>query len=92
MELLRFIKWQWNSASGEEIVVTLDTIFTTCVFAYVTITMNVFIAFFISVCAFMAFAALAAIGGLIRKQWRMYKAQQARDAQAIVDKLRGGSR
>lgn len=92
MELLRFIKWQWGRFRYDEIILGLDILITTCTFSYLWYTASFLTALMVSVGVFFGIVAIAALGEQIRKQWRMYKEHQAKEAQRIVDKLRNGSR
>ena len=92
MELLRFIKWQWNRFKYDEIVFILDILITASTFAYIWHTAHFLLAFMISVAVFFGIVLIAVIGSQINRQWRLYKDQQAKEAQRIVDRLRGGSR
>lgn len=91
MELLRFIKWQWNRLQYDEIVLGLDAIITCSTLAYVWYTFNFFLALMISICVFFGVVVIAMIGQRIIKQWRLYKEHQEKEARRIVDKLRGSS-
>lgn len=90
MEAVRFIKWWWNRrTSNEQILLTIPLFM---------------IVFFSSLFMFglkaLFFFMLVGLGALIsalfyqifkafNKEWNVYKQEKERDAQRIVDRLRG---
>jgi len=92
MELLRFIKWQWNRFQYDEIVLGFDLIATSSTYAYVWYTNSFLLALLVSAGVFFGIVLIAVIGQRIHKQWKLYIQDRDREAQRIVDRLRGGSR
>jgi uncharacterized membrane protein len=90
MELFRFIAWQWNRSFTEErvafmLLVVLSIYVPTALYlgmllGYVLIS---------SLVIALLTAVMYALCEAIAKRWAMYKRAKEREAQEIVDRLRG---
>ncbi len=90
MEILRFLKWQWNRFDKEEVALISVIILLIAWITYGVINSLGFLVIFMGSLALMAIAAVSLIiVGTIHKQWIMYSKQKEQEALAIVNKLRG---
>ena len=96
MEIIKFLKWQWNRTE-KEIIVIWSIILSSLVFGALPIFIMAAHPIVPLVCTFTFLVSLAiqfAIWNIIRaisKHWKLYKDEQEKEAQAIVDKLRGSA-
>ena len=92
MELFRFIAWQYNRFDFEEISLILSALVAMITpFVVNSLGFNggwIFASIFIS---FFVFISISALVYQTRVQWRKYKEFKEKEAQKIVDKLRGTS-
>jgi fatty acid desaturase len=92
MELFRFLAWQWNRFDFEEISLmfsAMAAILVVFVSAYVGLSLGWLI--FNAVSTLICAVCFCALVFHTREQWRKYKSFKEREAQQIVDKLRGRS-
>lgn len=92
MEILNFLKWQWNRCSeGEKglILVTFITILATFIAGIFFGVLYAIVAFIITL---PSTGLLAVIVIYVANLWRKYKEEQEYEAQKIVDRLSGRSR
>ncbi len=91
MEIFRFIKWQWNRFSTDEkmlslmIVCGLGTIPGTLYLGF-TLLFSILVGSLVSI----GIGCLLAIFFKLVRQWNTYKLDKEKDAQMIINKLRGG--
>ena len=92
MELFRFIAWQYNRFDFEEISLILS-----CLMAMAAGFISVWVGIdfgwivFNVVLTLICTVCFCALVFHTREQWRKYKAFKEKEAQQIVDKLRGRS-
>lgn len=90
MEMFRFIAWQWNRSRNDDKTLFLLAIilgmFVPTAF-YMGMAFGLVIALAVSIALVTAF--LYVLCEAIAKRWGMYKKAQEREAQEIVDRLRG---
>ena len=90
MEFFRFVAWQWGRFSFEDatlvvMIISAAATLIACLLNGFTIGMSGVVALF----AFMCTGLLSAICRRILTQWKKYKIFKDREAQSIVDRLRG---
>lgn len=90
MNVLRFIKWQWNRFSTEDQIVLLS-LAAIVIFIICAITFSLgFIFSIVTIVAFIvSILIIVQLVKVIRIQWNKYNKQMEQEQQAIVDKLAG---
>ena len=90
MEVLRFIKWQWNRTDRDERFMGAIILAATIVSAYGAYAGYSFLIIFVTIISTLAFGLV--IWGCCdwtRIRWNMYKKIKEREAEDIMRKLRG---
>lgn len=90
MQLIDFLKWQWNRFNQEEKVLVFIAI---CVIGWLVISIKLgfdLVAITVgSVAIFFSMIFLSIVIKLITIQWKRYIADKDKEADAIIGRLRG---
>jgi len=89
MELFRFLAWQWKRLDAEDITIALIILVTIVGFVVTFFAVGLLAALGVGAAAFITSLCFAAIFDSVLTQWNKYKQEKDREAQQIVDKLRG---